>query len=192
MFSFFENKLNILYFYAMRILGIILILMWSMTEINIFNFNSAAPIKEWFTTNDDVMGGISTSSMQIDTEGNGLFSGEVSTENNGGFAMTRLRKKLDLTKGIEKIVLRVKGDGKTYQLRIKSDVYQRYWYVQSFTTTTEWQTITLSLTDFYPSFRGYRLPRKNFSATTIEEVAILIGNKKNETFGLVIDRIYLQ
>ena len=42
----------------------------------------------WFPLNDDVMGGVSTSSMQS-TEKTILFTGEVSTDNNGGFVSLR-------------------------------------------------------------------------------------------------------
>jgi hypothetical protein len=52
--------------------------------------------------------------------------------------------------------------------------------------------IELKLKDFYPSFRGYPLDRENFSSLKITEVAILIGNKKNEKFKLVIDKLTIE
>ena len=51
------------------------------------------------------------------------------------------------------------------------------------------QRIDIPLNDFYPSFRGNRLRINNFSSQTIKEIAILIGNKKNENFKLIIDKI---
>jgi NADH dehydrogenase [ubiquinone] 1 alpha subcomplex assembly factor 1 len=44
----------------------------------------------------------------------------------------------------------------------------------------------------YPSFRGTRLNMENFSQKAIEQISILIGNKKNENFKLIIDSILLK
>jgi hypothetical protein len=44
----------------------------------------------------------------------------------------------------------------------------------------------------YPSFRGRKLDAPNFSHDSIEEIVFLIGNKKNERFELIIDKIALK
>ena len=44
----------------------------------------------------------------------------------------------------------------------------------------------------YPSFRGRRLNKSNFSDDKIQEIAFLIGNKKEENFQLLIDKIDLK
>ena len=54
------------------------------------------------------------------------------------------------------------------------------------------ETIELPLKDFYASYRGTKLNLENFSSDTITEIAILIGNKKEEAFKLVIDKITIQ
>lgn len=161
-------------------------------EIVIFDFDRQSDVNQWYQTNDDVMGGISNSKMSLDNYGNGVFSGKVSTANNGGFAMTRLPVNISIDDNKSKIVLRLKGDGKKYQFRIKSESNQRFWYVQSFQTSTKNEEIELPLSDFYASFRGYELNIDNFSETKIKEVAILIGNKKNEEFKLEIDKITIR
>ena len=43
----------------------------------------------------------------------------------------------------------------------------------------------------YPSFRGRKLDQPDFDHKQIEEIAILIGNKRNEKFQLLIDKIEL-
>jgi hypothetical protein len=159
-------------------------------EIVIFDKNLKA--QKWYITNDNVMGGISNSTMEIDTNGSALFSGEVSTDNNGGFAMTRLPLDLEIDNKKSKIILTIIGDDKQYQLRIKSKKYQRYWYVQKFYAKRGAQEIVLSLKDFYPSFRGYQLNKENFDGASIKELAILIGNKKNESFSLKINKIIIE
>lgn len=158
----------------------------------VFNFNKNADINKWLITNDNVMGGLSTSKMILNNEGNGVFLGTVSIDNNGGFAMTRLPVDLIIDDRKTKVVVKLKGDGKAYQFRIKSSNSQRYWYIQTFQTTTSWQTIELPLNGFFPSFRGYKLNKDNFSSNTIKEIAILVGNKKNEAFKLEIEKIVIK
>jgi hypothetical protein len=57
--------------------------------------------------------------------------------------------------------------------------------------TSEWNTVRLKLSDFYPRFRGRSLNLPNFEADSIEEIALLIGNKKKEVFKSEIDKVYL-
>lgn len=159
-------------------------------EIVLFDANNY--FQQWYITNDNVMGGVSNSAIRITDQGRAEFSGSVSTDNNGGFAMTRLPVNVKLKKYNFKIVLRIKGDGKKYQLRIKSKRFQRYWYVYSFQTSNDIQELEIPLKDFYPSYRGYRLNFENFSDNSIEEIAVLIGNKKNENFKLLIEKISIQ
>lgn len=160
--------------------------------IVIFDFNSQCDLSQWYITNDDVMGGISTSNMSLDKDGNGVFSGSVSIENNGGFAMTRMPVNVKLSKVSKSIILRAKGDNKKYQFRIKAINDQRYWYVQSFQSSNKMKDIELPLKNFEPSFRGYKLNQNNFSSENIAEVAILVGNKKKEEFKLVIDKLTIK
>lgn len=44
---------------------------------------------DWFVVNDGVMGGISSSTLEISSDGTGVFAGHLSLENNGGFASVR-------------------------------------------------------------------------------------------------------
>ena len=172
---------------------------WLLLISMFFNINSEIVIfdkdrndQKWFITNDDVMGGVSNSTMKISENGSAIFSGKVSTENNGGFAMTRLPLDVKINAQKSKIVLAIVGDDKEYQLRIKSKKYQRYWFVKRFYAKKGLQEIELSLKDFRPSFRGYQLNLENFSDNKIKEIAILIGNKKNESFSLKINKITIQ
>ncbi len=173
----------------MKWLVFFLMLLNINSEILVFDKTKEA---RWYVTNDDVMGGISTSSMIHNIAENAVFSGEVSTENNGGFAMARMRVNVKLDERKSKIVLKIKGDGKKYQLRLKPDRRIRYWYIQSFQTNGEEQEIEIPLAKLYPSFRGYRLNLDNFSSKTIGEIAILIGNKMNEKFKLEVEKISIR
>lgn len=156
------------------------------------DFSKNSDLQAWFVVNDDVMGGRSTSSFDINADGNGLFKGKVSLENNGGFASVHYRfKPMDIANA-KTLVLYLKGDGKKYQARIYANTNDYYSYVAYFETSGEWQHIEIPLDSMYPSFRGRKLDQPNFSAATIEEVAVLIGNNKAEDFQVEINKILLK
>ncbi|MEX1384043.1 CIA30 family protein, partial [Lutibacter sp.] len=157
------------------------------TNHTIVDFTKNSKLHSWSIVNDVVMGGKSTSSISINTEGKAVFKGEVSVENNGGFSSLRHRfDKLDVSK-FKKIKIRLKGDGKKYQFRIKPSMFNQYSYVYHFQTNGDWQTIEINLTDFTPVFRGRKLDMPNFSGTELEEIGFLIGNKQQEKFELILD-----
>ena len=155
----------------------------------IFDFNPTAPVNNWTVVHDVVMGGRSYGRFSIDSEGHGVFSGNVSLENNGGFSSLRYRFEKINTYENSKIVIRLKGDGKQYQFRIKNNRNTYYSYTTTIKTSGDWENITIDLKDMYPTFRGQILNMSQFNENSIEELVFLIGNKKNESFELVLDRI---
>ena len=156
---------------------------------SIFNFSQSSKINDWKVVNDDVMGGISRASFDLNTEGVAEFKGTVSTANNGGFASVRYRfKAKDITKK-KTITIRLRGDSKRYQFRIKSKATDYYSYITAFSTMGDWETIHINLKDLYPSFRGNKLNKENFNGSSIEEISFLIANQKDENFKLIIDKI---
>ena len=162
------------------------------TNHTIVDFTVNSKLYSWAIVNDVVMGGKSTSTISINTEGNAVFKGEVSLENNGGFSSLRHRfDKLDVSK-FKKIKIRLKGDGKKYQFRLKPSMFTQYSYVYNFKTNGDWQIIEINLTDFTPVFRGRKLDMPNFSGTELEEIGFLIGNKQKEEFELILDTIILE
>ncbi len=170
----------------------ILSIMCQDSPSNIFNFKNAKSTSNWYVINDGVMGGLSQGVLIINDVGNALFKGYVTTDNNGGFSSVRYAfDKKDVSK-FEHIILKLKGDGKSYQFRIKEKSSQRYSYIASFKTSGDWETIKIPLSTFYPSFRGYKLDKVNYSGEVMEEIAILIGNKVKESFALEIENIYLE
>jgi len=158
----------------------------------IFDFNQQANINNWVIVNDVVMGGRSSSTFKLSEEGHGVFEGHVSLANNGGFCSVRYLMKSIAVEGYSKVRLRLKGDGKNYQFRVKANERDYYAYVQNFATSGEWQEVEIALHEMYPTFRGINLNMPNFSNDSIAEIRILIGNKKNQDFRLLIDRIVLE
>lgn len=175
----------------MRYLYILIISIFTQ-NMTIFDFNENSSLTNWNIVDDVVMGGRSDGKFRINNDGHGEFFGKVSLENNGGFSSVRYNfKKID-SHNYSKFVLRIKGDGKNYQFRVKDNTYNRYSYISEFKTTGEWQTIEIPYNKMYASFRGYRLDIPNFKGDQMQEIAFLISNKKQEEFRLLIDSISIE
>jgi NADH dehydrogenase [ubiquinone] 1 alpha subcomplex assembly factor 1 len=158
----------------------------------IFDFNKHSDIQNWKILDDVVMGGKSAGSFSLSPDGFGVFQGEISLENNGGFSSVRYQFKPFKVNKNSRIVIKLKGDGKDYQFRIKDNSSNYYSYIMPFTTCGEWENIEISLKDMYPTFRGRELDLPNFSNDSFEQIVFLIGNKKSEKFELLIDKIELR
>jgi len=160
--------------------------------MTIFDFTKTMDLNNWYVVNDGVMGGLSKGSLKVNKDEFGVFSGDVSLENNGGFTAVRLQLDNLEINGKTKAILRVKGDGKDYQFRTKTNSQDYYAYCYTFNTTGNWENIEIPLNEMYPSFRGRKLDMENYPAKYLEEIWILIGNKKAESFRLEIQKIELQ
>lgn len=161
-------------------------------ESLIFDFTTQQNTTHWLVVNDGVMGGLSKGNMSMSDAGNGLFSGSVTTENNGGFSSVKHSFSKRDVSSFKSVKIRIKGDRKLYQFRIKSDQTKEYSYVNEFQTTGDWETITLPFADFHASYRGNKLRIPNYNGKLMEEARFLIGNKRNEDFALEIERIWLE
>lgn len=166
--------------------------LFAMTSQLVFDFQSGVSLKDWYVVNDGVMGGLSRGSLALDSNGNGVFSGRISLENNGGFSSIRYDCGPTDLEGYRFLCLRVKGDGKRYQFRLKASMNDYYSYICYFETDGEWQDLKLPLDAMYAVFRGRRLDRPDFQGNSLEEIGILFGNKKAESFKLLIDEIHLE
>lgn len=170
---------------------ILVLIAFMMNNLILFDFSETDDWSGWRVQNDVVMGGRSSSKLERSAAGNAVFMGQVSLENNGGFASVQYHFPSKDIKGYKTAVLYLKGDGKNYQFRIKEDLDDRASYVYEFQTTEDWQTVKIPLKEMKPVYRGRSLDMPNFSANSIQEVRFLIGNKKEQDFRLEIDRIEL-
>ena len=175
----------------MRFFSILLLFSIPMAAQTLLDFSNDASTKQWKVVDDVVMGGRSTGNFEVTEDGNGKFFGIVSLENNGGFSSVRFDLETVQVRPNSKIKIRLKGDGKTYQFRVKARKSDYYSYTIPFTTSGSWETIEIPIAAMYPSFRGRRLDLPNFGQETIEELRFLIGNKKAELFELWIEKIHL-
>ena len=158
----------------------------------LYDFNTETKLENWYIVNDDVMGGVSKSKLFLDDKGNGVFKGRISTLNNGGFASVRFNSGRVITKNKKDLVIRIKGDQKKYQIRIKSNRNDFQSYIMDFITSGEWETIKIPLKSMYASFRGRRLNMDDFDKDYFEQISFLIGNKRNENFELRIKSVELK
>ncbi|MFT4849717.1 MAG: NADH dehydrogenase [ubiquinone] 1 alpha subcomplex assembly factor 1 [Sediminicola sp.] len=190
MFNKLVRQLNII----MKFIAMLLMIgiMYQDSSSIIFDSKHVKDLSDWYVVDDGVMGGLSRGELTINDSGNCLFKGYVTTENNGGFSSIRYGFDKMAVSEFKHIVLKIKGDGKSYQFRIKDNSRQRYSYIATFNTSGDWETIKIPFGTFYPSFRGYKIDKPNFSGDVIEEIAILIGNKVKESFALEIEKIYLK
>jgi len=149
---------------------------------------------DWQVVNDGVMGGLSEGKLTLNPSGTMKFSGMLSLENNGGFSTFRSGDlKLDLS-GDLGLLLRVKGDGRTYQARLATDALFRGMEVSfaaDFATQKgEWIEVKVPFADFKGSFRGLDLPKEKLDPAKVRRVSILLGDKKQGPFELEIDSIH--
>ena len=160
--------------------------------MTLFDFERNGDLSDWRVVDDVVMGGRSDGKLIINEEGHGVFYGTVSLENYGGFSSIRYQFKQQEVRHFKTCKIRLKGDGKSYQLRVKTNRSDRQSYVRSFDTSGDWEIIEIPLSTLSPTFRGMKLNMPNFPNEQIEEIAFLIGNKKAEEFRLELDWVGLQ
>ncbi len=156
----------------------------------IFDFSLPDEEKRWEIVTDEVMGGISKTQMFITQNKTAVFRGEVSLENYGGFASMRTQPQDYQLDDFTGISLHVKGDGKKYRLRLRTDnEFEGIAYQSIFTTESEkWITAHLKFTEFIPVFRGrIVLEAPKLEAGRIRRIGFMIADKQAGPFALEID-----
>ena len=121
-------------------------------------------VPAWRPMDDQVMGGRSESAfIWSPSFGSALFTGSVTTANNGGFASCRSEGSEEFgnkLRGAKGIRLRVRGDGRTYKLSAKTEtnfdgvMYQHDFVTKKASGSEDWETVDLAFNRFRPTFRG--------------------------------------
>ena len=93
------------------IFNIFLLISISMSSqsIDLVNPDKNIGVENWGIVNDDVMGGISKSTLSLSNENNLVFNGYLSLENNGGFASSRMRLDEKTVSGVKSFKIKLKG-----------------------------------------------------------------------------------
>ncbi len=148
---------------------------------------------EWRIVNDGVMGGLSKGVLKFTEDGVMKFSGMLSLENNGGFSSLRSGDvDLDLSNDLG-LLLKVKGDGRTYQARLTTDETYRgmemSFSAEFQTTKGKWTQIKVPFSAFKGSWRGRDLSDRRFDPSKIHRIGLLLGDKQSGPFELEVDYI---
>ena len=146
-------------------------------------------VRQWHTVHDNVMGGVSRGQIHLE-EKYVLFSGEVSLENNGGFASAHFKlPELDLRE-YRKFRLHLCGDGKTYSFRVRWTSFPYASYSCDFDTSGSWQSVDLPFAEFIPRRRGTVLRGlPALQDPVLYQAGFLIADKQSGPFTLKIARI---
>ncbi len=160
----------------------------------IIDFGQDKAGSSWRIVNDGVMGGLSQSNTVL-TEDSVQFKGNVSLENNGGFASMRTLITEGALSNCTTLTIRYKSSStdRTFGLSLKNS--QRYYipyYKHTFTPkTTDWETLTINLSDFkhyrISEVIGNDMPTK--ALDDIFNIALIISDKKAGAFDIEIDYI---
>lgn len=155
----------------------------------IVNFGDPTNFGEWRVVNDSVMGGVSRSRVNINLEGYMIFKGNVSLDYGGGFASVRSSYENWSIGKFEGFIVKVQGDGKTYQFRCRMGnnfdgiAYRHYFQ----TNNKNWQVIFMPFSNFVPTYRGRiisdALP---LDPNLIRNLGLMITDKQSGNFNLKI------
>ena len=158
------------------------------------DFTDAEACRErWITVNDGVMGGKSKGGPTFE-DGRLNFAGTINTDG-GGFSSIRTRPdEHDLT-GTAGLLLRVKGDGRTYEASLRTDAKLGRWWIpvraEFETTEGEWVEVFVPYDAMTPSIMG-RVIEKNPPALELDKVksfGIMLADGQDGDFTLEVDWI---
>jgi monofunctional biosynthetic peptidoglycan transglycosylase len=155
------------------------------------DFSVAEEVNYWFRINDSVMGGLSESNLRV-VDKVAYFEGELSLENNGGFASVRRTGPISLKTGDIPISLEISGDGRSYQLRLRTDQgFDGIAYVAVFSSDrSQWQTLSFTEQSFVAQFRG-RIVKDApvLSFADVKQIGFMLADKQPGSFQLAIKNI---
>ena len=161
----------------MKYIIIFILLVFSISaysETTMENFKSS-PEKRWQFFTDQVMGGRSIGKLDFLSEENISFArmtGDVTTENNGGFIQFRAQLGYKLMDSFEGIRLQVRGNNQDYfiHIRTKGSVLPWQYYGKKFFASSKWSEVELKFSEFQKSSS---FMRKNFKPSSIRTIAIV-------------------
>jgi monofunctional biosynthetic peptidoglycan transglycosylase len=158
----------------------------------LLDFQEQNEAARWVRVNDGVMGGLSQSNMRFTPQGTAVFEGILSLENYGGFASVRTTPHDYDLSGYLGLMVRVKGDGRRFKLRVRTDDrLDGPAYELGFDTVADtWTTIQASFREFAPTFRGRRLHNvPALDGANVRQIGFMIADKQAGAFRLEIDWI---
>ena len=127
-----------------------------LPEVPLFDFDSTDSAEGWSVVNDTVMGGVSSGLVAVEN-GSLIFSGELSLDNNGGFASVRSPaiqpEWADAWSVRSGPRIAVEGDGRTWTVEVRTDDPSGGWVATLVTSRNSVTDVTLPWTSFAPVTR---------------------------------------
>ena len=168
----------------------------------IISFPDPSSVAAWRNVDDSVMGGVSAStSSWVLSGGRGAmeFTGELSTENNGGFASTLSRVDTEIGRraaGSRSLRVQAFGDGRTYLLQLRAGPSGAERWISRFTPPTldtegTEPTVEVTLESFEPVNQFLRPidPVAALDPATISQIGVYVLDGQVGMFRLVLGSI---
>jgi hypothetical protein len=156
----------------------------------LLDFSRPEVVRAFRVINDDVMGGVSTSRLSL-VAGAMRFEGELSLENNGGFASFRGAVRLPAESAA--LLLTVRGDGQRYKLTLKlDDGAGTAQYQAAFVVPHAWRTLRFEPADFTASFRGRPVAAPVMRLADVQYFGLLISEKQSGPFKIELKDMWAE
>jgi len=157
----------------------------------LMDFSDAAVARQWQSVNDGVMGGISEGNFRITDDETLAFSGNLSLENNGGFASIRTRPADLGLGGYDTIAVRIKGDGRTYSINLRTASRRAAGSYRApiETEKNRWIKVRIPLQSFTYTAYGRRVAAAPLRAKDIQSVGFTLSDKQPGPFKMEVSSI---
>lgn len=157
----------------------------------VVDFADSREAARWRSIDDRVMGGVSISRMEA-ASGCSLFTGELSLENQGGFASVRAPLAgaaggVGVLAGARALVLACRGDGKSYRLRLRTEPgFDGVNHEARFETRAGQRSeVTLELSAFAPVWRGRPvLDAPRLDPAAVQSLGLMLADRQVGRFRL--------
>lgn len=144
-----------------------------------------SPPLSWKIVNDNVMGGLSSASLN-NTQNMLTFTGQLSSANNGGFSSIQSPIEPNILDS-GTLSITVKGDSRRYQLRLKTGDYRdgKAYKVEFINSSNQWLHLSFKQEDFIATYRGKILKDETpLKFSEINQIGFLIADKQWQEFTL--------
>lgn len=143
--------------------------------------------RNWVYFEDNVMGGKSTGMAEhVNVDGRAAIklSGNVTTENNGGFVQVRRKIKSGQASDFEGLSFETAGNGDTYYIHIRNGSSRLPWqyYSASFQTSGEWQKVKIPFSSFE---RSGTFMSKLLRRDTVNSIGLVAYGKDHQALVLI-------
>ncbi|MEM9319437.1 MAG: CIA30 family protein [Pseudomonadota bacterium] len=148
----------------------------------IFEDFQSTPETRWGYVADGVMGGVSQGQAQmVHSDGFAAvrLSGQVSTDNNGGFIQVRRDIEPGAFADAQGLRITARGNGETYYVFLRTEGLARVWYSYrfSFVAPADWTTIDMDFADFNASHA--EMPQ-SFDPAQLRRVGLVAYGRDHE------------